>query len=380
VALVLVVAGVGYWFLTRNQVTTDDAYTDGNAIPIAAKVAGYVVALNFDDNTYVHAGDVLLRIQPDDYLVQRDQAEAAVAVAEAQLAGAKANLQIAEATYPAKLAQAQAQLAQARANAFQMQATYRRQHNVDVRATTQESIDTASAQAQSADAQVAYDQAQVQIAALVSQNIDQAAAQLRQSEAEAERARAQLAQAELNLSYTQVVAPQDGWIARRNVNLGNYLTVGTPLTSIVAPQIWVVANFKENQLNRMRPGQRVDIDVDAYPGLHLVGHVQSLQMGSGSRFSAFPAENATGNYVKIVQRVPVKILIDSGLDPALPLPLGLSVEPTVRLTTSAGEPPTPTRVGEGPLPAAIEAAAKGTDVPARRGTVSEARQGLGDKQ
>jgi len=330
-----VAAGGIYWVLTRNQETTDDAYTDGNAVALAPKVPGYVVALNIDDNVFVHAGAVLLRIEPNDYQASRDQAAASVAVADAQLAAARANLDIARATYPAKLAQAEAQLVQARANAFQTRQTYQRQRNVDVRATTQESIDTASAQAKSSDAQVAFDQAQVEIAGLVRQNVAQAVAQVAQSEAEAERARAQLALAELNLSYTVLRAPQDGWITRRNVNLGSYLQAGTTIASLVSPRIWVVANFKENQLNRMRPGQPVDIEIDAYPDLSLRGHVDSLQMGSGSRFSAFPAENATGNYVKIVQRVPVKIVIDSGLDPNLPLPLGLSVEPTVMLKESA---------------------------------------------
>ena len=145
------------------------------------------------------------------------------------------------------------------------------------------------------------------------------------------QAEAQLAQAELNLSYTELRAPQDGWVTRRNVNLGTYLQAGQEIFSLVTPEVWVTANFKETQLDRMRPGQPVRIDIDAYPNLPLRGHVDSLQMGSGSVFSLFPAENATGNFVHIVQRVPVKIVIDSGLDPSLPLPLGLSVAPTVEL-------------------------------------------------
>jgi membrane fusion protein (multidrug efflux system) len=115
------------------------------------------------------------------------------------------------------------------------------------------------------------------------------------------------------------------------VEQGNYVQQGQQIFSIVSPDVWITANFKENQLSRMRPGQHVDISVDAYPGLKLTGHVDSVQLGSGSKFTAFPPENATGNYVKIVQRVPVKIVIDSGLDPNIPLPLGISVEPTVTL-------------------------------------------------
>ena len=126
-------------------------------------------------------------------------------------------------------------------------------------------------------------------------------------------------------------APQDGWVTRRNVYLGNYLTAGQNLFSLVSPDVWVTANFKENQLDRMRPGQSVQLKVDAYPHLKLQGHVDSVQMGSGSKFSAFPAENATGNFIKIVQRVPVKLVLDSGMDPNIPLPLGLSVVPTVQV-------------------------------------------------
>jgi membrane fusion protein (multidrug efflux system) len=152
---------------------------------------------------------------------------------------------------------------------------------------------------------------------------------VRQLEAQVAQAQAQLDAAQLNLSYTEIRAPQDGWITKRNVELGTYLQTGQSIFSIVTPEVWVIANFKETQLAQMRAGQKARITVDGYPQLTLIGHVDSIQMGTGSLFTAFPAENATGNWVKIVQRVPVKIVIDSGLDPNLPLPLGLSVEPAV---------------------------------------------------
>ena len=174
----------------------------------------------------------------------------------------------------------------------------------------------------------------MQQADLVPQFIAEAEAQVKQLEAQVALARAQLEQASLNLSWTKVAAPQDGWITRRNVEQGNYVQAGQSIFSIVTPDVWVTANFKESQLDRMRPGQRVDISVDAYPHLKLRGHIDSMQLGSGSRFTAFPPENATGNFVKIVQRVPIKIIIDDGLDPDQPLPLGLSVVPTVRLAAS----------------------------------------------
>ena len=152
-----------------------------------------------------------------------------------------------------------------------------------------------------------------------------------QQTGQTEQAQARLDQADLNLSWTVVTAPQDGWITKRNVEMGNYVTAGQQIFSIVSPEVWVTANFKETQLARMRAGQPATIAVDAYPQLDLKGHVDSIQLGSGSKFTAFPPENATGNFVKIVQRVPVKIVIDSGLDPALPLPLGISVVPTVKV-------------------------------------------------
>jgi membrane fusion protein (multidrug efflux system) len=172
-------------------------------------------------------------------------------------------------------------------------------------------------------------EAQVQIASLVPEQIRQAATTVEERQAQVRQAQAQLAQANLNLSYTEIHSPSDGFITQRSVQVGDFLTAGATMFLIVTPQVWVTANFKESQLGRMRPGDAVDIKVDAYSGYDLEGHVQSIQYGSGSRFSAFPAENATGNFVKIVQRVPVKIVIDRGLDPDRPLPLGLSVSPVV---------------------------------------------------
>ena len=154
---------------------------------------------------------------------------------------------------------------------------------------------------------------------------------MKQLQGTVSQADANLVQAKLNLEWCVVRAPQDGWITRRNVEKGNYVTPGQQIFSIVSPEVWITANFKENQLARMRAGQHVHVEVDAYPALKLTGHIDSVQLGSGSKFTAFPPENATGNFVKIVQRVPVKIDIDSGLDPNIPLPLGISVDPTVDL-------------------------------------------------
>jgi membrane fusion protein (multidrug efflux system) len=208
---------------------------------------------------------------------------------------------------------------------------YRRQTGVDKRATTQQSIDQASTQVKSADAQLREDEAAIKIADTIPQTLSQAQAQVDQAKAQVDQARAQLADAELNLSYTEIRAPQAGFITRRAVQLGTFAQAGQTLFALVTDDLWVTANFKENQLDRMRVGQHVDMTLDAYSQVKLGGHIDSIQMGTGSRFSAFPSENATGNYVKIVQRVPVKIVIDTGLDPNHPLPLGLSVNPAVQL-------------------------------------------------
>jgi len=332
-AIVLVGAIVGFifWFARRNEVRTDDAYTDGNVVTMAPKVSGYVVALTIDDNVHVHKGDLLLRIDPRDYLTAQRQAQAALELAQAQLKSAQDALRIARVQYPAQLVSARAQQQAALASLDQAQRQYLRQHQVDRRATTEENIDSSTSAQRSADANVKSAKAQVAVAELVPEQIRQAVSAVEERVAQVGQAQAQLAQADLDVGYTEVRAPSDGFITQRSVQLGDYATTGSTMFLIVTPEVWITANFKESQLGRMRPGDAVDIKIDAYSGYGLSGHVQSIQYGSGARFSAFPAENATGNFVKIVQRVPVKIVIDRGLDPARPLPLGLSADPVVHL-------------------------------------------------
>ncbi len=329
VVVVAIVGGLIYWLMHRGLVSTDDAYTEGRAIAIAAKVSGYVIELNVDDNTMVKAGDLLMKIDPRDYITARDQAQANLELAQAQLVSAEVDLEIARVRAPANLEQAQAQLAQAEANKQQAEQEYRRQRAVDQRATTQTNVDQATAQMKSATAAVMNAKAQVDVASLVQQNIQSAEATVKQRQAQVEQGKANLEQAEINLSYTELRAPQDGRVTKRNVEKGTYLQPGQQILYVVTPEIWVTANFKENQLTDIRPGQPVTIDVDSFPGMELHGHVDSIQEGSGARFSAFPAENATGNFVKIVRRVPVKIIIESGLGDRRGLPLGISVIPTV---------------------------------------------------
>ncbi len=328
--LAVLILGAAYWYLSgMNVQDTDDAYTDGRAIQIAPQVAGRVVSLDVTDNQFVRRGQALIHIDPRQFINDRDQQQGSLDTAKAQLAGQKLNAEIAMKNYPAALQSAQADLASSKANLSHRQADYSRQKSLPKQATTQQDVDSATASLQQAQAQVLQNQARVVQAEPVQQQIGQAVTQVKNTAGQVEQAQARLDQANLNLSYTVVKAPQDGWITKRNVEKGNYVTAGQQIFSIVSPDIWVTANFKETELDLMRPGQSATIKVDAYPDLKLRGHVDSIQLGSGSKFSAFPAENATGNFVKIVQRVPVKIVIDSGLDPTVPLPLGISVEPKV---------------------------------------------------
>jgi membrane fusion protein, multidrug efflux system len=329
--VLVITAGIAYAVLGSREVSTDDAYTDGRAIVIAPHVAGYVSSLDITDNQFVHQGQVLLRIQCSDYVAARDHAQGALESSQGQLAAAQTNLALAKITYPAKFAAAQATLATQRADLFKAQSEFSRQHDIPKEATTSHDVDYATADRNAAEGDVAQAQAQTRIAQPVALNIDQAQANVEQLRGDVKRAQGDLDQANLDVGWCNVTAPQDGWVTKRGVEKGDYVQVGQQLFSIVSPEVWITANFKETELTHMRAGQHVSIAVDAYPNLKLKGHVDSIQLGSGGKFTAFPAENATGNFVKIVQRVPVKILIDSGLDPKQPLPLNLSVEPTVDL-------------------------------------------------
>ena len=333
VLVILLLLGGGFylWWTTRNVQSTDDAYTAGRVVTVAPHVEGYVVELDVNDHQFVREGQVLARIDPRNYQATVEQDEAQLVQAKGQLEGAKFQVEVARKNFPAQLALAKGQLLEAQGQQFQAETDYRRQHAVARAATSQQAIDQSTAALDQAEGQVAVAQAQVQSATPVEANINVNKARTTQQSGALAIADAQLAIARLNLEWSVIRAPHDGWIAQRSIEQGNYVNSGQALFSIVEPEVWVTANFKETQLTRMQAGQLVDISVDAYPALHLHGHVDSIQLGSGEQFSAFPPENATGNFVKIVQRVPVKILIDSGLDPDLPMPIGISVEPTVHL-------------------------------------------------
>ena len=317
----LAVAGTLYWLHARQFETTDDAFVDGYMSQVSAQVAAKVLRLGFRDNDEVKAGQVLLNLDPRDYQVKLDSARAQRAQAQAQLDQAGADLLVRK----ANLDQSQAQVRVSQADLGQQQTDLNRYRAIDPKAITRQQLDTSSAQTRAAAARLDASQ----------QAVAGAAAQVKAQEAQVEAAAANVraadvavANAELQLSYTAVLAPQDGRVTRRSVDVGNYVNPGQALLSVVSNELWVTANFKETQLAAMTRGQHVRVGLDACPGKSFDAHVDSFQAGTGAVFSSLPAENATGNYVKVVQRVPVKIVFDGPLNDCRIAP-GLSVSPRV---------------------------------------------------
>jgi membrane fusion protein (multidrug efflux system) len=320
-------AGYLYWDYTARFESTDDAFIAARQFAIAPKVPGYVTAVPVTDNEHVDKGAVIAKIDPRDYRVALEQAQAQVAGAQAGVHNIDAQID----TQNAQIAAAQAQVGQAQANLELSKVTWGRDQplvNKGWATAQQGTIDLQTLKAQ----QAAVDSAQATLE-VAERQIDTLKAQRASAEATLAQAEAQLDQAKLNLSYTTVVADQPGRVVDLTGAVGQFAQAGTALTMFVPDQIWVTANFKETQLDRMRPGEPVEMEIDAYPERDFHGHVDSVQSGSGPAFSLLPPENATGNYVKIVQRVPVKIILDN--PPAdVALGPGMSVVPTVRIDPS----------------------------------------------
>jgi membrane fusion protein (multidrug efflux system) len=324
VLLVLIVAGLIYWLNARHYETTDDAFIDAHVANVSSQIAGRVIGISFVDNQRVASGQALIEIDPRDYQEQLDQALAKLGTAQAQLAQAQAQVDLQK----ANLEQAAAQVGVAEADLRQASQDLARYRGVDPRAVTRQDVDKISATAASAQARLDANRAAVggaraQIAA--------AEAQVQAEQATVREAEANVANARLQLSYTKIVAPIDGRVAKRNVEVGTYVSPGQALLAVVPPDMFVTANFKETQLTNMKPGDPVDITVDAWPSINFHGRVNSFQTGTGSAFSTLPAENATGNYVKVVQRLPVKIVFDDSRVKDVRLAPGLSVEPSVKV-------------------------------------------------
>ncbi len=324
VCLVALIGGVAYWLDTRNYEWTDDAFVAARSFSVAPKVGGYVTEVPVTDNQHVKAGDLLARIDPRDYKMAVDQQQAQVAVAQANIDNIQAQIE----SQRQQIDQAKAQLDQAEAQLkFSQQEEDRALDLVKKGAGTvqreqQTRSDLQSQQANESRAKAALVAADLGIKTL--------RAQLESARASLQQAQAQLDQAKLNLQYTEVRAAQPGRVVNLTGAVGTFATAGQSLMMFVPDDIWVVANYKETQLRDMRPGDPVEFTIDAYPNRKLAGRVASLQPGSGTAFSLLPAENATGNYVKVVQRVPVKIVVDHW--PAdLAIGPGMSVVPWTKV-------------------------------------------------
>jgi membrane fusion protein, multidrug efflux system len=407
-AVLVALAALGWgglvWYHSWTRVSTDDAYVEGTISPVSAKVAGHVVEMLVRDNQAVRRGELLLRVDPRDFVARRDQARAAVAVAEADLKAVRAELPMTREVTAAQVdegraalegthvsvrssqsavEEARARLASRRAATEALRAEVtsaesgqrraaremermrqllkndyvsRREYDdaesamettaaaveAAQRRLVQSERETQQAEAELASRVLAVEQARQKVmeargglARFEGQGHQVAIkmAEATRAEARLQQARAELAQAELAVEHTEVRAPVDGVVSKRAVEVGQIVQMGQPLLAIVPlHDVWVIANFKETQLARVRPGMKAEVELDGFPGKTFHGVVNSLSAGTGSRFSLLPPENATGNWVKVVQRVPVKVLLEQHeVGNPQPLRAGMSAVVTIRL-------------------------------------------------
>jgi len=380
IIVVAILAAIAIFFYWRSTFTedTDDAQVDGNLYQVSSRVAGQVVQVDVEEQQTVHKGDPIAEVDPRDFQVALEQAQANLANAKADFEQARVNVPITSVTThtqvltstsdvastEAAVSQAEAQAAaaneriqQAKANALKAQIDVDRytplvkndviskqQFDQAVATSTADQAALNEAERSATASQDQIRQARARLAQALSQQRQsqqtapkQVAAQLAREQAalaEVQQAQARLDQAKLNLGYTKIVAPIDGIVSRKTVAVGANLSVGQSLLTIVPLEdLWVTANFKETQLKEMHPGQAVELSVDALGGKKFSGHVAQIGGATGSALSLFPPENATGNYVKVVQRIPVRINFDdlAKQDPNHELRIGMSVEPKVRV-------------------------------------------------
>jgi membrane fusion protein (multidrug efflux system) len=316
--------GWDYWTVGQYLVSTDDAYVKADNTTIAPRVSGYLHQVLVGDNERVKAGQILARIDDRDFKVALDQAEADVAAAQAAIASKEAQLEVQQAVINA---------AKSTIDVDQAAVTFAAQDNqryTDLAATGSGSVQNA----QQAQSRIASARAVLQrdAANLISaqKQVDLLRAEIVQANAARARAEALQSQAQLNLGYTAIVAPIDGVVGNRTLRAGQFVQAGTQLMSVVPVSgAYIVANFKETQLTEVRDGQAVDIAVDMFPGQIVHGHVDSIAPASGQEFALLPPDNATGNFTKVVQRIPVKIVLDGGNNSLVALRPGMSVIPTI---------------------------------------------------
>jgi len=341
IGLVFIVAIAGLYFYAQaaSYESTDDAFIAAHTIEVAPKIAGKIDSVFVKDNQLVKKGDLLAQIDPRDYDAQLDQKQAARDSVKAEVLSAQAavdqqiaNVRSLEATLDEDRADEQASQAQADQTSDDLrreQDLYNTHvvsiqdliHSQVANRAAQANLESAKKKVAAGGAQLAEGEAEVRTFQAL---VEYVLAQEKQNNATVESAK-------LNDSYTKVYAPENGRITRKSVEPGDYVQVGQSLLALVPSEIYVTANYKENQVKLMRPGQPVEVEVDALGGRKFEGHVDSIQMGSGAAFSLLPPENATGNYVKVVQRIPVKILFDQAPDVGLPIGPGESVVPTVEV-------------------------------------------------
>jgi membrane fusion protein (multidrug efflux system) len=347
-----VVSGAFYWWWRQTHIATDDAFVEGRIHPVAARIQGTVAEVLVDDNQPVKKGQPLVRIDLEPYAVRVSAAASALSAASADLnasrsdtkaaredlaaAGAQlVQMRAAVEAARAKVALAEARLAQADRDAERARNLFER-HSISRERNEKAQTEGLVAKAQG---DVAREELRLAEAALPAQDaliaqrmavLGQREARIGQRGADLRQKESTLAEAKLYQGYTEVVAPADGYITRKNVEAGQVVSPGQLLLAVASlSDVWVVANYKETQIEKIRPGLKAKVRVDTFPGKEFKGKVESIMAGTGSAFSLFPPENATGNYVKVVQRVPVKIVLEKGEDPDHLLRIGMSVEPTV---------------------------------------------------
>jgi membrane fusion protein (multidrug efflux system) len=334
------VSGFAYWKYRQAHVSTDDAYVDGRIHMVSPRIQGTVVEVRVRDNQPVKAGEGLLVIDPEPFAVRESAAASAVSGSAADLVAARKDVEAAKTQLlqlragiqaaRARTAYSAARLSQASRDAARMKQLFEKQ------VVSRESFEKAETDAETAKAQddLAKEELRLAEAAVPTQEaqIAQREARVAQQQAQLRQRESALAEAKLYHRYTAVLSPADGYVTRKSVEVGQVVSPGQSLLAVAAlDNVWVVANYKETDIERIRPGQDVDIRVDTYRGKKFQGKVDSIMAGTGSVFSLFPPENATGNYVKVVQRVPVKIVLSRGEDPEHVLRIGMSVVPTVRV-------------------------------------------------
>lgn len=328
--VILIIFAICWGAYSRTYETTDDAYIEGRIVPISPKVYGYITAIHVSDNQMLEKGQIILELDSKDYQFKLDKAKSDIISAKSNLDVAQENYESIVITAPSTYEEAKSNYQSAMARYEKIKGDLDRLQGLTDLTRTRKDLDHAIADEKTAKSDLEAAKAKMDQASSFQQKIDAAKATLLGLEAELKDTEALMKQAEKDLADTKIYAPYSGRVTNRLVEVGAYIQPGQSLLSIVGKEMWVVANLKETQLHKVKPGQEVDIKIDAFPNHKFKGKVDSIQTGTGSRLSLFPPENATGNFVKVVQRVPVKIVFSEEIDPDISLAIGMSVIPVIK--------------------------------------------------